>query len=346
MRIGRPRSAGVLLLLLGIGVGLSVGALLVPTRMPAALIAENGPDSFELVPVEYSDPTEATLILDGFGTFAASSRVAGTVTRLKCVAGQELASGTSPLSVDGEPILALHLETPPWRSITFGTSGDDVRALQKELGRLGYEVDPSGTWREDTRRAVLEMLDSVGIKDNQGVLDPSMLVYLPSASETISKCNVRAGDTVEPGLTLLEFSPKPSLLELQWDEAGTASGDRDFVAGEVVVPLTSDLTVPQEQILTVVRLAQQSGVASGGDSNDSNVAKIEGKLVLRKPISAFQVPPPAVVVDASHACVFDEDLAAHQVAIQGSGLGSTVILFDADPPSVIKADPPAGASCK
>src|SRR5574341_1390459 len=63
---------------------------------------------------------------------------AGIITRLPARSTQ-LREGDVILTASGRPIFVLQGETPAYRDLVPGVSGDDVRQLEQSLKRLGFD---------------------------------------------------------------------------------------------------------------------------------------------------------------------------------------------------------------
>ncbi|SDH21895.1 Putative peptidoglycan binding domain-containing protein [Sinosporangium album] len=154
---------GVLLIA---GAGWLVGAQL---RSPAdeAASRKPPPPSFITVAVEkkkltstvtlngtlaYGSPLPVTLGgMVGTGT-AAGTAEAQRVTRPPRVG--RVREGSVLMEVNGRPVFTLRGREPMHRTIALGTSGADVRQLQRALRRLGFNSPTSGTFDQGTAAAL------------------------------------------------------------------------------------------------------------------------------------------------------------------------------------------------
>lgn len=84
------------------------------------------------------------------------------------VAGAKVKEGDVLMAVNGRPVLALSGRVPMYRTLGPGTSGDDVKQLQRALRRLGFEPGAiSGTYGRGTAAAVTKWYASKGYQAQQ-----------------------------------------------------------------------------------------------------------------------------------------------------------------------------------
>ena len=87
---------------------------------------------------------------------------ASVITRLP-LRSTQLTEGSVMLTASGRPVFVLQGEIPAYRDLVPGISGDDVRQLEEELKRLGFDPGPmDGTFDEQTSAAVADWYASAG----------------------------------------------------------------------------------------------------------------------------------------------------------------------------------------
>jgi peptidoglycan hydrolase-like protein with peptidoglycan-binding domain len=250
--------------------------------------------------------------------FAPSS---GKVTAFPCGEGVTVSSGATPLSVDGSPKLALATAVPLWRDLHLLTRGDDVRAFQDELGRLGFSLSADGVVGQQTLNAAKAAFARIGVKQESDVVSVASLVWIPAATVTMSTCDATVGADVQQGATLASItseSPKVSVIDPPTDLLPGARlvkvGDSDFQGdpnGDVHVADLRDLGLPATPA-----------------SPDSGTKPIEAQLALADPVAVSVVPPNALYnVNGTAGCVSSKGV-GYRVRILGSRLGETLIDFD------------------
>ncbi|MER5274194.1 peptidoglycan-binding protein [Streptomyces sp. NPDC002809] len=84
------------------------------------------------------------------------------------VAGAKIKEGDVLMAVNGRPVLALSGRVPMYRTLGPGTSGDDVKQLQRALRRLGFEPGAiSGNYGQGTAAAVTQWYADKGYQAQQ-----------------------------------------------------------------------------------------------------------------------------------------------------------------------------------
>lgn len=175
--------------------------------------------------------------------------VAGRVTALACAPAGAVESGSSPVAINGSPVLALSLGTPPWRDLAVGDKGSDVTALQAELARLGHDVSAD---RDRVGAATVAAFRAVaaaqGLTVERGAPLPlASVVWLRAPSVTVGACDLTDGDVVEAGATLAStpiplvaarVSAMPSML---------AAGDRAVTVDRWSFPSTRPVLSATQQ---------------------------------------------------------------------------------------------------
>ncbi|MFI6600738.1 peptidoglycan-binding protein [Nonomuraea sp. NPDC050536] len=124
------------------------------------------------------------------------NRASGIYTRLP-EPGQEIGCGKPLYRVGNTPVVLLCGTAPPYRDLSEGDSGGDVRQLNRAL--LGSSSGYFG-WR--TRRAVRRLQDRVGAEVT-GELELGSTVIMPGPLR-IGTVSVKLGMTAVPGTPLAE----------------------------------------------------------------------------------------------------------------------------------------------
>ncbi|MFD7445908.1 Tat pathway signal protein [Streptomyces sp. NPDC059909] len=118
--------------------------------------------------VEYASPRKLALAGpvgppdSGSGDSGAGDAVVQRVTKAP-VAGAEVKEGDVLMQVSGRPVLVLRGSVPMYRTLGPGASGDDVKQLERALGRLGFNTGGStGTYGQGDAAAVSRWYTSKG----------------------------------------------------------------------------------------------------------------------------------------------------------------------------------------
>ena len=272
---------------------------------------------------------------------ALTSDASGRVTRWECREGGVISSGTVPLVVDDGPVVALATEVPLWRDLALGADGEDVRALQAELERLGFADSSTGTYDEATDSAVDALLGSVGASPEPGAAWTESVLWLPGPEVTLETCDVALGEHLAPGDRVATTVGSLTRLLLAPPDA------RDLVAGERSVSyagVTAEADPPDASGTVVIDDAAVLEAVRGGPDlaawQDGAEFSVPLQYVLRNPVEAIAVPPAALfALDGVSGCVRSGG-ADRQVTVLASRLGQTMIVPDDEAPLEAVDRPP------
>lgn len=168
-------------------------------KSPAQKAAEAEPPRPSVITVPVStEVLTATVVTRGTVVVGTSIPVVGLssgnnssriVTSLSRKAGDEVRSGDLLAQVSGRPIFLLKGRTPAFRDLTPGTSGRDVRQVQRALRSLGYAYAPdrAGSFGRGTQRAVSRFYRAVGFAPlTTGDLDPAQDSAIDAAEDALT----------------------------------------------------------------------------------------------------------------------------------------------------------------
>ncbi|MGN5630801.1 peptidoglycan-binding protein [Streptomyces sp. AC154] len=120
--------------------------------------------------VEFDSPEPLSLAgAVGTGTAATAGGEGAEQRVTKApVSGAKVKEGDVLMTVNGRPVLALQGTVPMYRAMGPGMSGDDVKQLQKALGRLGFGPGGvTGTFGQGTAAAVTSWYTHKGYQAQQ-----------------------------------------------------------------------------------------------------------------------------------------------------------------------------------
>ena len=129
----------------------------------------------------------------------------GTVTE-NWMAG-ELRSGSRAYQVNDRTVVALHTATPLYRDLKVGDRGEDVRSLNDELSRLGYDSVPqSGEYNRNTGNGWRQLMVDAGNSDGAGEDDMNLrlsdTMWIPPDSVKVQGWRATRGSAVQAGAPL------------------------------------------------------------------------------------------------------------------------------------------------
>jgi peptidoglycan hydrolase-like protein with peptidoglycan-binding domain len=238
----------------------------------------------------------AMVSLDGVLTYRARSdgspysainQAGGTYTELPD-AGDKVDCGDVFYRVDDDPVLLLCGTVPAYRDLDGGDEGKDVRQLNWNLHKLGYDADRednSFTWKTVN---ALEKLEADKGFDVTGALDIDDAVFLPGPAR-IAKVTGELGGSASPGAPVAQATS--DTLEVQVDldasqQGVVKEGDR------------AQITLPGNESVKgkVDRLGRVAQVPAGED-HDAGAATIPAYVSLDRPKEASGLDRAPVQVD-------------------------------------------------
>lgn len=347
---GASREIVLLVALVGIAAGVLAGLALAPVPSPTLVGGFPGQGDSQVVEVtlqEFTDERQVELDVELEQARQVLAPASGIVTDWACEAGGELRSGTSPLSLNGGPVVALATVVPLWRDLAAGASGDDVEALQMELNRLGFVVEVTGRYDDLTRRAVADLLEGQGAGGSDGRLRLSSVIWLPTRSAAILGCDVQIGSPVNNGTAIASLEPRIKVVRIR-DRlpTGVATGERHLVIGDLHLIVDATGRMDPSDFADLMRteafqIFRESDGAVG----------IRGTYLLAEPMTVGNVPPGAIVVDpAGTSCVVAGDGSVRAVRVVGSVAGRSLVEWldterTGSPPVTVRTRPEDVREC-
>lgn len=323
-RIALSLSAALLIGALGV----TLGAHVVSPPVPDSLSAPSAISSAPVTTRQVNDERSIRLTVSASEAKPITAPRAGRITALHMTPGMQLSSGQIAMDIDGLPVAALHTTTPLYRPIANETSGEDIRALQEELVRLGYDISTNGTVTWGTRFATADLL---GIDDGNGgvpdVIPHEHFLWIPAASVNIDDVKVQLGGTTDPNSPLVTLSGGASSASLTLPN--------DAQPGERIITLESkDYPVPENGIITdqtvlqaILTSTPYRNTMNTSDDKESD-ASFTVPWKLATPIDVQIVPPGALFgIRGDSACVSTQGTTI-KVRIISSELGQTFINTD------------------
>ncbi|WP_233358972.1 efflux RND transporter periplasmic adaptor subunit [Thermomonospora amylolytica] len=193
----------------------------------------------------------------GYGpAHTVGSRARGTLTWLPD-SGDRVTRGRPLFEVDGDPVTLMYGSMPAYRTLQSGMEGRDVRQLETNLRRLGYDgftVDDEYT--ADTADAVAEWQDDRGLPET-GTVPLGQVVFADGAVR-IEALEAAVGDPVQPGGRVLSYTGTDKAVTVQLEAA-----DRRLAKEGAKV----EITLPDERTVAG-RVTEVSTVIEPGEGQD------------------------------------------------------------------------------
>jgi peptidoglycan hydrolase-like protein with peptidoglycan-binding domain len=201
------------------------------------------------------------------------SSAEGTITRL-VDQGATLARGDELYRVNERPVILLFGAVPMYRDLAPGDAGVDVRQLEMNLAKLGYQgfrVDRAYT--ASTAVAVRAWQREIGAEQT-GTAARGDVVFVPDGGR-IDALHVSVGDVVTPGAPVLDMSGRDRVAIV---EADLEDRDRFDTDAEVTVVLPGGDEVPGTvSAMRVVRIASGDR-GEGGATDADSILELEVAL--------------------------------------------------------------------
>jgi len=280
------------------GVGLTVGGRTsdeataeTPSRVTATA-------EIKLQDLVETDTVEGTLGYSDARTV--DNRPRGTVTWAPKV-GAVVQVNRALYEVDGRKVYLLDGAYPAYRPLTPGSTGDDVRQLERNLRGLRFdedrEMNVDGTWDAGTTAAVRRWQQSKGI-DDDGSIQPGRVVFQPGNRRIATRLT-----TGSPPLTttstkrIVTVDLKTTQSDLAEDGAGVRveMPDGKDVAGTIVSvgrvaqrrPAGQGDEDPDATIKLIIRLKRSSGLDLDQAPVDVKLERQRVRNVLTIPVTAL-----------------------------------------------------------
>jgi len=326
-----PARLAALAGLTGVGVGAAAVLLVAPAPAPQWAEPVTSLDSVLEVATQLYDGQETLTATPAVGV----SRelrwpVAGVLTDSNCEPGGTLTSGDRVFTVDNQPVIALHTQTPLWREIGPGMRGADVAAVQTELNNLGADLQVTGEFGPLTAAAVRNLWRDAGRSPDDSWVRLSQIVWLPEREVTVSECHAQVGDRVETGGAAATIGGTLNSLTVRIPVGDESAPRIAFIPGtDIVTPIPGDGLITDQAFLSRYFLTHAfSQYLSGA------VSEVPISTQLVEPINVIAVPASALYdVVGSAGCVIG-DGQPKEVSIIASQFGQTLVTSDPLPSSV------------
>jgi peptidoglycan hydrolase-like protein with peptidoglycan-binding domain len=223
--------------------------------------------------------------------YAVVNQAGGVYTQLPD-AGNKVSCGGVLYRVDNRPVVLLCGAVPVYRALHVGVTGPDVRQLNRNLHRLGYDndahvrIDPGDSaFTSETEQAlrVLQRKKGVGVT---GGLATGDAVFLPEAVR-IAKVTGQVGGSAGPGAPVLSATSDTLQVQVNLDasqQGAVKKGDR------------VQITLPGNTAVTG-RVAGFGRVAQAEQGSQAAAATIPTFISLDDPAKADGLDQAPVQVD-------------------------------------------------
>jgi peptidoglycan hydrolase-like protein with peptidoglycan-binding domain len=266
----------------------ALGAVLVAVGAGAWLWASNG--STEAGPAPSGPVATATVkrgtisateswegTLEYGAPVTVKSSAGGTITRL-VDQGETVERGDELYRVNERPVTLLYGVVPMYRDLAPGDSGVDVRQLERNLVKLGYDgFTVDGAYTASTAEAVRAWQADIGAEQT-GTVARQGVVFVPDGGR-VDALNVSVGDVVRPGAPVLDITGTDRVVNFEADLDDRDRFDIDTKA-TVVLPGGDEIAGTVSAMRVVNVASGESGEGVGGGATDSqSILQVEIALV-------------------------------------------------------------------
>jgi hypothetical protein len=291
--VAQPRSkrrrwaaatAVVVVLCAGAGAAWSAGVFR-PHSSSSGNTGAPPPQTYPVTRQNISETTSENATLGYASSYAVTGQGGGTLTWLPS-AGSALRQGQVLYKTDnGTPTVLMYGSVPAWRTMSEGTTGEDVTQLNHDLVDLGYasssNISALGwdyySW--ETQYAVEDMEKALGVSNPSGSLSLGSVVFKPEALR-VSQVTGSLGSPASGPILSATSDRHVVTINLSTDM------ESEVKAGDVVtVTLPDTLTTPG--VITSV-----GTVASG--SSSSPTVPVDVKLTNSSAAGSWDEAPVTV----------------------------------------------------
>ncbi len=216
----------------------------------------------------------------------------GTITRL-VGQGETIERGDELYRVNERPVTLLYGAVPMYRDLAPGDSGVDVRQLERNLVKLGYDgftVDSAYT--ASTAEAVRAWQADSGA-GRTGTVARRDVVFVPAGGR-VDALQVSAGDVLKPGAPVLDIASTDQIVSLEADLDDRGRFDID---AKVTVVLPGGDEVPGTvSAMRVVRIASADSSEGLGDGTTDSESIVQVEVALDEAPDELVGTPVEVVV--------------------------------------------------
>ena len=250
--------------------------------------------------------------------FAVVNQAVGVYTQLP-EAGDKVGCGHVLYRVDNRPVLLLCGSVPTYRALHVGVRGPDVRQLNRNLHRLGYDadaharIDPrDNAFTSRTEHAVKALQRRKGVGAT-GRLATDDAVFLPEAVR-IAKVTGQVGGSARPGAPVLRATSDKLHVRVDLDASQQGEVDKGDPA---------QITLPGNTPVTG-RVAGFGRVAQAEPGSPAAAASIPTFIDLDDPAKAGGLDQAPVDVDITTKGV-DNALSVPVTALVGRSGGGFAV---------------------
>lgn len=241
--------------------------------------------------------------------------------------GQVITDGQALFAVNGTPTVLLYGSTPPWRTLTEGTTGPDVAELNSNLVALGdataAALDPaSDTYSAATAAAVKKLQADLGTTQT-GTLTLGQAVFEPTPIR-VTSVSASLGGPVSAGGPILAATSTTRLVTAAID----ASQRSELHVGDAVtIALADGASTPGK--LTSIGTDATEPSASGSPDATTSPPTVAVIITPTDPAATGAVDQAPVIVAVTTAAIQNALAVPAAALVTTSGGHPAINIFDA-----------------
>jgi peptidoglycan hydrolase-like protein with peptidoglycan-binding domain len=179
--------------------------------------------------------------------------------------GETVGCGDVLYRVQKHPVLLLCGNVPAYRDLHSGQRGADVRQLNDNLHRLGYDAEPGDNEFTAQTRAALDGLQRDKRLVVTGKLGIGDAVFLPESAR-IAEVSVQLGGAAQPGAEVMQATSDTPEVQVDLDPSRQNAVKRGDHA-QVTLPDNSSVTGRVKRVGGVTAAPAAQGAATTQDPN-------------------------------------------------------------------------------
>jgi peptidoglycan hydrolase-like protein with peptidoglycan-binding domain len=194
------------------------------------------------------------------------SSAGGTITRLVSQ-GETVERGDELYRVNERPVTLLYGAVPMYRDLAPGEAGVDVKQLETNLAKLGYDGFPvDNAYTASTAEAIRAWQADSGAQPS-GTVGRGDVAFVPAGGR-VDALRVSVGNVLRPGAPVLDITGTDQVASLAVD---IDDRDRFDIDTKVTVVLAGgeEIRGTVSTIAVVEAASDQSGEGLGGGTADS-----------------------------------------------------------------------------
>lgn len=321
--------------------GVLVGYFLAPQQGPSELAAPVD-GSYPVAEELFDDARDVELDIGFAESTSLTVNRPGTVTAVSCEVGKPVSSGTTPIEIDGQAVLALATSKPLWRELKNGDSGEDVDALRAALADLGAPLDRTGSLNSSVLAAVADFIGEP--HETVKSVNPGMFIWLSDQGGLVESCPLRVGMRAEENAAAIHISGAVESAQvvdyprdvatgahvLQVGEQGIAVDDSGRIADSDLAKLAASSEV-QHARMQLAGAPANGNSDAGTDATNSSTsseaqhATLTVMLSLATPRTVGSVSPAALFGTVGTKACMTDGAEIVPVTVLGSRTGVTFV---------------------